>query len=265
MAETHIDRLPWQGLAPDAISSDVALIPVGALEAHGRHAPLGTDVFIASGLADRLAAATGAYVYPPLPLATLNLVYDFRAAPGSISLSHDLLIRVYTEIGCELVRQGFKAIVFVNGHSCNAAILQIAAFEVHGRTGGQAGVLEWWSAGREVIEKIKGHTWGTHGDEIETSILLATEHGSLVDLGQAVANSKGLGDVDDDERSLYQQRILFTRTLDERWVGRSLNMGDPRLATAEHGNAILDRCVEVGQTLVDVLRREAQLESKVGS
>ena len=42
---------------------------------------------------------------------------------------------------------------------------------------------------------------------------------------------------------------MFTRRLDERWVGQSLNMGDPRLATAEHGNAILERCVEVGLKL----------------
>ena len=66
---------------------------------------------------------------------------------------------------------------------------------------------------------------------------------------KAVANSKGLDDVDADERALYQQKVVFTRRLDERWVGQSLNMGDPRLATAEHGNAILERCVEVGLKL----------------
>jgi creatinine amidohydrolase len=262
MAETHIERLPWHDLSPASLTSDLVLVPVGALEPHGRHAPLGTDVFIAAGLADRLASATGGYVYPAMSLATLNLIYDFRYAPGSMSFSHDLLIRIYTEIGCELVRQGFRRVVYVNAHSCNAAILQIAAFEVHSRSGGQAGVLEWWSAGREVIEAIKGHAWGTHGDEIETSLLLATEHGHLVDLGQAVANSKGLDDVDADERALYQQKVVFTRRLDERWVGQSLNMGDPRLATAEHGNAILERCVEVGLKLTQVLALQAELEAR---
>ncbi len=262
MPEMHLERLPWHQVARSSLTSNVALVPVGALEAHGRHAPLGTDVFIASSLADRLAARSGAYVYPALPLATLNLVYDFRHAPGSISVSHDLLIRIYSEIGCELVRQGFERIVFVNGHSCNAAILQIAAFEIHGRTGAQSGVLEWWSAGREVIERVKGHTWGTHGDEIETSLLLATEHGHLVDLEQAVANSKGLDDVDDDERSLYQQRMVFTRTLDARWVGQSLNMGDPRLATSATGDLIFDRCVEVGLELIHVLGRQTELEAR---
>ena len=193
MAETHLERLPWHDLSPASRTSDVVLVPVGALEPHGRHAPLGTDVFIAAGLADRLASATGGYVYPAMSLATLNLIYDFRYAPGSMSFSHDLLIRIYTEIGCELVRQGFRRVVYVNAHSCNAAILQIAAFEVHSRSGGQAGVLEWWSAGREVIEAIKGHAWGTHGDEIETSLLLATEHAHLVDLGHGRCQQQGLG------------------------------------------------------------------------
>ena len=66
MAETHLERLPWHDLSPASRTSDVVLVPVGALEPHGRHVPLGTDVFIAAGLADRLASATGGYVYPAM-------------------------------------------------------------------------------------------------------------------------------------------------------------------------------------------------------
>jgi hypothetical protein len=56
--------------------------------------------------------------------------------------------------------------------------------------------------------------------------------------------------------------MVFTRTLDARWVGESLNMGDPHLATAATGDLIFDRCVEVGLELIQVLGRQAELEAR---
>jgi creatinine amidohydrolase/Fe(II)-dependent formamide hydrolase-like protein len=148
----------------------------------------------------------------------------------------------------------------VNGHSGNAPILQLAAFDIKDRSGAQVGILEWWSAAREVIDGIKGHSWGTHADEIETSILLAAAGDDLVDLDESVANSPTFDELDPDERELYKQKILFTRKLDRRWVGDSANMGDPSLARREHGEKILDRCVEVGLQILGVLEHEARLE-----
>jgi creatinine amidohydrolase len=260
-SDVRIDMLPWQDLAPDAMTTDAVIIPIGCTEPHGRHMPLGTDTFIANGIAERVAEASGALVFPAIPLGTLDVLYDFRSAPGAISLDSRVLLDVYTNIGTELIRQGFKRILFVNGHSGNAPLLQIAAFEIKDRAGGQAGVLDWWSAAREIIDGIKGHSWGTHADEIETSILMAAAGEHLVDMSEAVANSKELADLDDDERSLYQQKILFTRMLDKRWVGESGNMGDPSLATVEHGRRIVDRTVEVGLQILSVLGHQAKLES----
>jgi creatinine amidohydrolase len=247
-------------LAEGARTTDAVIVPIGCVEPHGRHAPLGTDTFIAEGIADRVSAATGALVFPAIPLGSLNVLYDFRGAPGAISLESRVLLDVYTNVGTELMRQGFGRILFVNGHSGNAPLLQVAAFDIKARSGGQVGVLEWWSAAREVIDGIKGHSWGTHADEIETSILMAAAGEDLVDLSAAVANPKELDDLDDDERSLYQQKILFTRKLDRRWVGESANMGDPSLATTEYGRQILDRCVEVGAQILDVLAQQAAIE-----
>ena len=260
-AEFRIDHLPWQELAPEASPSDAVIVPIGCTEPHGRHAPLGTDTFIANGIAELVAAATGALVFPAIPLGTLDVLYDFRSAPGAISLESRVLLDLYTNIGTELMRQGFKRILFVNGHSGNAPLLQIAAFDIKDRAGGQIGVLDWWSAAREIIDEIKGHSWGTHADEIETSILMAAAGEHLVDLSKAVANSKGLEGLGCDERSLYQRKILFTRKLDERWVGESGNMGDPRLANVEHGKRILERTVEVATQILQVLAEQAEHES----
>jgi creatinine amidohydrolase len=261
----RIDRLPSHRLDEAERGTDAVIVPIGCIEPHGRHAPLGTDTLIAQGIADRIGAASGAFVFPAIPLGTLNVLYDFREAPGAISLESRVLLDVYTNVGTELMRQGFGRLLFVNGHSGNAPLLQIAAFDIKARAGGQVGVLEWWSAAREVIDGIKGHSWGTHADEIETSILMAAGGDGLVNLDAAVANPKELDDLEDDERSLYQQKILFTRTLDRRWVGESANMGDPSIANVDDGERIVSRCVEVGLQILGVLSQQSVLEAGAGS
>jgi creatinine amidohydrolase len=261
----RIDLLPFYRLAAEARETDAVIVPIGCVEPHGRHAPLGTDILIAQGIADRVGEASGAFVFPAIPLGTLNVLYDFRQAPGAISLESRVLLDVYANVGTELMRQGFGRLLFVNGHSGNAPLLQISAFDIKQRAGGQVGVLEWWSAASDVIDSIKGHSWGTHADEIETSILMAAAGEQYAELAEAVANSKELEDLEDDERSLYQRKILFTRTLDRRWVGDSANMGDPSIARVEYGERIIQRCVEVGQQILGVLAQQSALEQEARS
>jgi creatinine amidohydrolase len=259
----RLDFLPWQSVHEQIQANGIALVPIGAVEPHGFHSPTGTDTFNALGIAERLASASGALVFPPVPLGTMHVGYDFRHVPGSISLEPSLLIDVYTNIGTELARLGCRRLVFVNGHSGNTPVLQIAAFRVSERARIQVGILEWWTAAAGEIESIKGHTWGTHADEIETSILLATDNGDLVHLAEAEANSSTLEEVTDGERSLYQRKITFTRRLDQRWVGRSANMGDPSKAQQEHGERIIGACVTVGLQLLEALEEQHRQEQAV--
>src|SRR5688500_11864206 len=101
-ASRRLDFLPWNAAADAAQRSGIILVPVGAVEPHGRHAPLGSDTFIAHEIAERLAEASDAVVFPPIPLGVMNLGYDFRDLPGTISMQSRLLIDVYTNIGTEL-------------------------------------------------------------------------------------------------------------------------------------------------------------------
>jgi creatinine amidohydrolase len=261
----RIDELPWQELQGAIEAGAPVMVPVGAVEPHGHHAPLGTDVFIALEIAERLAGRSGGVVFPPLPLGTLDVLYEFRSLPGSISVDADVLMGVVTNIGTELGRHGFTRIVLVNGHGPNAAPLLISAFRIRQRCGAQVGVLDWWTSAASVVSDIKGFTWGTHADEIETSIVMATGFGHLVDLNAAVVNAPQLDELDEAEKSLYILKVPFTRTLDERYVGRSGNMGDPSRATAEKGDRILEETVSTGLKLLDVLALQARLAEKGGA
>jgi creatinine amidohydrolase len=252
----RLDLLPWNKAAEVINRNRIAIVPVGAIEPHGHHAPLGADTFIAQEISERLAEAVDAVVFPPIPLGVMNLVYDFRYLPGTISLDAKLLIDVYTAIGTELGRSGVQRIVFVNGHGPNAAVLGIAAYKIRDQADVEVGLIEWWTTSDDVIKEIKGYSFGTHGDEIETSLMLATAEANTVHLDDAVINSPTLEALSPDESKLYRAKVPFTRTLDERWIGKTGNMGDPTKATREKGDRIIDRAVEVGVQLVGVLNEE---------
>jgi creatinine amidohydrolase/Fe(II)-dependent formamide hydrolase-like protein len=148
--------------------------------------------------------------------------------------------------------------VLANGHGPNAAPLTLAAFEIRRTCGAEVGVLDWWTAAGGVVTEIKGFAYATHGDEIETSLVLATPHADEVRLDDAVANPLRLEDVDEKERDLYLRKVVFTRRMDERYVGSSGNMGDPSAATSEKGDRILNATVDLGLALLEVLEAQDQ-------
>ena len=253
----RLDLMPSYKAAEAIARTGIAIVPVGALEPHGRHAPLGSDTFIAHEIAERLANAVDGVVFPPIPLGVMNVGYDFRYLPGTISIDAGLLIDLYTKIGTELARSGVRRLVFVNGHGPNSSVLGIAAYRIRDEAAVQVGVLEWWTTSDDEIKAIKGFSFGTHGDEIETSLVLATAEADTVDLADVVINSPTLERLSPGETALYRAKVPFTRTLDERWVGTDGNMGDPTKATREKGNKIIDRAITVGVQLVAVLAEQA--------
>jgi creatinine amidohydrolase len=260
-ASRDLDALSWkavEGYLAEAGDRSVAFVPVGAVEAHGEHAPLGTDHFIAGEIARRLAERANGLVFPRLPLGVLDVGYVFDHLAGSVGVRAETLIAVATDVGTQLARGGFRRVVFVNGHGPNAAPLTLATFNVHRETQAQAAVVDWWTTAGDVITAIKGFNYGNHADRIETSIVLATPQADLVDLTKAVANSPRLEGVDAQEREIYLKKIPYTHKFDERWVGRSGNMGDPSLATAEDGERIVAQAVATGLQVLDVLAANLQ-------
>ncbi len=90
------------------------VLPVGILEEHGPHLPLGTDIFQAEAVVDAAAMRTGAVVLPTLNYGNCHSTKPF---PGSISLSFDTVRQVATEILTELARHGVRSVVIVSGHA----------------------------------------------------------------------------------------------------------------------------------------------------
>jgi creatinine amidohydrolase len=94
----------------------VALWPVGTLEPHGPHAPLGTDTLISVGMCERAAARLAdppAVVLPPLPFGVTRYGAAFA---GAVGISETTVRAVVLDVAATLREQGFRRLVIVNNH-----------------------------------------------------------------------------------------------------------------------------------------------------
>ncbi len=105
-------------------SGGVCLLPLGAMEKHGRHLPLGTDNMIAAGVAKDAAEVADVVVFPTFPFGEL---LGFQQHPGSVCLSIRLIEDYLTELCDEIGRNGFTKIILLSAHGGNQDIANVIA------------------------------------------------------------------------------------------------------------------------------------------
>lgn len=129
MAPRKWADLTWEEVLHLDRPRAVALLPVGAIEAHGPHLPLATDVILAEAMANAAAErleAEGriAVVLPALPYAAAPFGAGF---PGTISVGAASVKAVLLDLARELTRQGFAALGVANAHLDPAHLEMLAA------------------------------------------------------------------------------------------------------------------------------------------
>ena len=179
---SHARQLPfyWEDLtASDFVlavekSQRVAIIPMGVLEKHGQHLPLGTDVFIARDIVRRAVEQEFAVVFP---FYFAGQIFEAKHQPGTIAFSHDLLFRLLDETVREIARNGFEKIILVNTHGGNNVMLHyftqrqlesprdFAVFFITPRPDA--------ATQRKINEMRVSTIEDGHGGEVETSAMLA--------------------------------------------------------------------------------------------
>lgn len=112
---------------PSAIekAGGLCVIPIGCLEMHGEHLPVGTDSLKAHALAVLAAEKTGAVVFPTamwlgdvMGVHKLEKPWEKKRA-GYISLSPELLMQILKELCDEIGRNGFRKILLLSSHGGN--------------------------------------------------------------------------------------------------------------------------------------------------
>lgn len=140
MAIRELAELTWEDVRDLDRARAVALLPMGALEAHGPHLPLATDVLIAEAMAragaERIAAqGWSAVLLPPIAYTAA----PFGAAfPGTLSIAPATLAALVLDLARELTRHGFAALAIANGHLDPA---HLAALADAARAARDAGLL----------------------------------------------------------------------------------------------------------------------------
>ena len=225
---------------------DLAILPVGAIEQHGAHLPLGVDWMEADAIAKGVARELGAYLLPAIPFGNSRAHIGFR---GSVSLSFDTLAAVVTDIALSLLDQGFSRIVVINLHGGNI-VLKIAVRELNAmqQIGKVILVNPVSVAGKELSVILDSFHDEKHAGEWETSFILG-QSPELVREGR-------VDHVPDLSPEYFDYAPMKLYCPDGIW-GRS------SLATAEKGRRVLEVMVEeTVRHIQTTFQRLDQLESE---
>lgn len=163
--------------------ADLAVLPVGSVEAHGRHLPLGTDIFAPRLFCRRLEKAIGDHIWiaPEIPYGQSP---DLTAYPGTIHVPSEVLSQYLYWVGRGFLENGLKKLVFLNGHGGNVTALNLAA-EKLAPLGMEVMTVSWWLDYAADIVAITGGQG--HAGEDETSAMLYY-NAKLVHMEQAGSN-----------------------------------------------------------------------------
>ncbi|PRY63428.1 creatinine amidohydrolase [Vreelandella songnenensis] len=129
----------WQTLTAPALATlaerdPVAVLVLGAIEQHGTHLPLGTDLIIGEGLMRALREKLDpALEVVCLPTIAVGASDEHASFGGTLSLPAPLAIATLEAYGESVARAGIKRLVLINSHGGNKAIMDLAALTLRKR------------------------------------------------------------------------------------------------------------------------------------
>jgi creatinine amidohydrolase len=209
--EVRYERLRPKEIIAAREACPAAYLPIGTIEWHGPHNPVGADTLTAHALAVRCAEATGGLVFPPLwygesreeglmevnaadheQIAEAMALPPENFAPGYMRFRPQEQYEDYQRLLLhnlfQLKSLGFKVLVIVAGHYPLIDHARAACSVFHQtRWGGQrVRIVTWAFTGHELVQD-EFPTAGDHAGHWETSLLLALAPG-LTDLNELPAD-----------------------------------------------------------------------------
>jgi creatinine amidohydrolase len=206
-------------------SGGTCVIPLGIMEKHGPHLPLGTDL-IACRETARLAAEQEYTIV--FPAYFVGQIFEARNQPGTLAYSVRLMYDFLSETCAELARNGINKIILYNGHGGNNSTQNLEE--------------------DPEVKKLMRSKLDMHAGERETSVMLAIDP-SLVHLGEAKAESG------EDLGRLAHLPHVYTGIW---WYARFPNhyAGEGSLATAELGRVLLKKEAAELATMIREVKRD---------
>jgi creatinine amidohydrolase len=218
----------------------VAIVPVGAVEQHGPHLPVAVDAAINAGIVAR-AVELMPQDFPALvlPMSPVGKSDEHLLFPGTLTLSHETLGRVWYELGESVHRAGLRKILFFNSHGGQPQLLEIVCRDLRVKRDMFA-LTAMWPRLIDATDLVDAAEirHGIHGGQIETSVMLHL-HPELVDMARAENFVPVTVEIERETELLGRRAAYFG------WQAQDLNptgvCGNAAEATAELGKELVER------------------------
>ena len=245
--------LTWDEYQRRIVEDDaIVLLPVGAVEQHGYHLPLGTDWMMATYMARRAAEKVGGVVAAPVCYGYRSQMRTGGGAHqcGTTNLDGATLISLVKDVLLEIARHGARKIAVIDGHFENRFYLDEAchlAIRELGYAGiSEARILKMIYAEdirQETLDKVyEGRVYPgldlEHGGILETAMMLYC-YPDLVDMSK----------VPEEDLPNFPPYDLFPG--DPSWVPPSGALSSGRDATAEMGKLLVEEFVTLVSTSLE--------------
>lgn len=214
----------------------VALLPVGSIEQHGPHAPLGTDLLIAEEVATR-GVSDSDHETVVCPAVPIGVAEEHRNFAGSLWVSPDSFRAYVREIVNSLVHHGIQSVVLVNGHGGNVDALEEVAASIERHSDSRCVAFTWFDSLTDPPFPMG------HGGALETAAMLAIDEDTI--RGDRVENAR------EEASERWGTWVGGTNiSVDVDTFSENGVVGDPSVATTEIGEELLK---EAAMHLSDVI------------
>jgi creatinine amidohydrolase len=224
----------------------VAVLPVGAIEQHGSHLPVGTDTIFAVDMASKIAEKIDGYLLPVIPISSS---IEHRKGKGTVYIKSETLALIVRDIAESLHFSGFQKLIIVNCHGGNWIIKPTIRRINRELANMQVILIDSNIASHTFQEIFKNVNHDLHAGEVETSLMLDLHP-------EYVTEIKRQNDPVFVPQSYMDYFDVTEVTEDGYW-------GFPEEGTAEKGRKAMDLMVECALDYInDVEKVTMKLKSK---
>jgi creatinine amidohydrolase len=236
-----IGELTFPEISRQLTQSSILCLPIGAIEQHGPHLPLNTDVVVAEELTRALIARWGErFDLWQLPTLSIGLSREHDWAPGTLSLSVATFAALLKDMARAIVRAlPARNLAIVNGHGGNRGILENLLHELRGELALNACVIHPFDLSKAATGSAIADV---HGGAGETSVMLALAP-DLV-RSERIASAHPPPAPDTVAALIFDRGVTWPWRTDDPRLAQTGIIGDPRAASAELGRTILDSMIE---------------------
>ena len=222
-------------------TSDAIVIPVGSVENHGLHMPLGTDFLIPDEIARLLDERSPLLIAPTINYGATD---DLTGFAGTVSIGTEGLIALLRAVCDQLYQYGFRHFLILNGHGGNTAAIQAVGAHLY-RKGAYLAILNWWL----MAGQLNPEWAGGHGGGEETAAVMAVDPTLIkteyLHMGENIRNDLGDALPYGAWTNVLYKGVSVTvprqvrDITDNGWLVHSFKGDVPTRATAEWGREML--------------------------